>query len=393
MRVMAESTFDFIIIGGGLAGQSLAWRLRQGPLRDSRIALIDLSPKTSNDRTWCYWEREPGPFDHLVFHRWDRLRFHGPRFSSTLDIAPYSYKMIRGEDFYRFMEKELKVERFYGRVKSWESGPEQVVVELEDGQTIAGRWGFSSLLRKPVDKERYHYLDQHFKGWVIRTEAPVFDPGSATFMDFRVPQDDGLSFLYALPFDEHSALVELTFFSNKLFSGEEYDRMLKDLIPRFVTESPYEVTHEEIGAIPMTDYPFPRAEGRVVFIGTAGGHTKASSGFTFWRLQKNIDAMVRQMEDTGKPFPLPRIAAARFSMLDSVMLRVLEDGKPSGAGLFESLFRKNPAVRVLKFLHEETRLSEELQLMGSLPLFPFLKAFMKEIWKKLARKFKTNAQF
>ena len=80
-------------------------------------------------------------------------------------------------------------------------------------------------------------------------------------------------------------------------------------------------------------------------------------------------------------------------MLDSVMLRVLQDGKPSGAGLFESLFRKNPAVRVLKFLHEETRLVEELQLMGSLPLFPFLKAFMKEIWKKLLRKFKTNAEF
>ena len=378
-----QATFDFILIGGGLAGQSLAYYLLQGPLRDRRIALIDLEPKSSNDRTWCFWEKEPGPFDPLVCQRWDRLHFFSPSFSQVLEITPYTYKMIRGADFYHFMEKELadapRVDRFYGRIKKWETTAEWVEVTMEDGRQIRGNWGFSSLLPQPVDKQRYHYMDQHFKGWVIRTDKPAFDPAAATFMDFRVPQDQGLSFLYALPIDAHRALVEITFFSNRLFSSQEYDDMLRAMIPAFVTDRPYEVEHTEIGAIPMTDYPFPRAEGRVVYIGTAGGHTKPSSGFTFWRLQKNLMQLVNQLEQTGSPFPLPPIAPARFGLFDSTLLNVLDSGALSAGDLFAGLFRHNPPARVLKFLNEETSWLEDLRIMASVPTLPFLKAFLKEL--------------
>lgn len=379
--------FDFIIMGGGLAGQSMAYRLLQGPLREKRIALIDLAPKTENDRTWCFWEQKPGLFESIVYHRWDRLSFLSPSFSGELEIAPFSYKMIRGEDFYRLVDRSLEAapqaERFYGKIQKWEQGKERVTVTLADGREISGRWAFSSIPAAPVDKGRFHYLDQHFKGWVIRTESPVFDPSSAVFMDFRVPQDKGLSFLYALPVDERRALVEITFFSNTLFTGEEYDAMLRDLIPEFVTRVPYAIEHTEMGAIPMTDYPFPRSEGRVVFIGTAGGHTKPSSGYTFWRMQKNLEALVGQLEKTGSPFPLPPIAPARFSLFDSTLLSVLEKGDPPGADLFADLFRHNPPQRVLQFLNEETTWAEDLKIMSSVPLVPFLSAFVREAAKRV----------
>ena len=388
-----DTAFDFIIIGGGLAGQSLAWHLKQGPLCNARIVLIDQAPKTSNDRTWCFWEREAGPFDFLVCHRWERLRYFSEGFSTALDIAPYTYKMIRGGDFFDFMEKELAVERMYGKVLGWNSTEDGVEVRLEDGRTLRGRWGFSSLPGGGIDKTRCQYMDQHFKGWVIRTETQAFDPASATLMDFRVPQDQGISFLYTLPVDAYSALVELTFFSNKLFTGEAYDRMLRELIPPFVTRTPYVVTHEETGAIPMTDYPFPRADGRVVFIGTAGGHTKPSSGYTFYRLQKNLMALARQLEKTGSPFPLPPIAPSRFGMLDSTMLRVLGSGTVSAGDLFAGLFRKPHPSRVLKFLNEETSWGEDMKIMASLPVAPFLKAFLAEAGKRFFRFRQTNAQF
>lgn len=381
---MTGTTFDYIIIGGGLAGQSLVYHLLQGPLRHKRIALIDAAPKTQNDRTWCFWEQAPGPFDRIVHHRWDRLDFFSPRFSGPLDIAPFQYKMIRGMDFYAFLEAEFSkapnVGRIYGKVRSWKTLDGGVEVELEDGRTLRGAWGFSSIPAGPVDKERYHYLDQHFKGWVIRTDEPVFDPSSATFMDFRTPQDQGLSFLYTLPTGRHTALVELTFFSNKLFSSEEYDRMLRDLIPQLVTRSAYRVEHTEMGAIPMTDYPFPRSDGRVVFIGTAGGHTKASSGYTFWRLQKNLQKMARQMETTGSPQPLPPIAPARFALFDSTLLNVLEKGELPGGDIFGGLFKNNPPARVLRFLNEETSVAEDLRIMSSVPLGPFLRGFVESLF-------------
>jgi hypothetical protein len=49
------------------------------------------------------------------------------------------------------------------------------------------------------------------------TDRPVFDPGVATFMDFRVPQEGGTCFVYVLPTDPRRALVEYTVFSPEVW--------------------------------------------------------------------------------------------------------------------------------------------------------------------------------
>ncbi|MBK7406765.1 MAG: hypothetical protein IPJ40_01025 [Saprospirales bacterium] len=141
--------------------------------------------------------------------------------------------------------------------------------------------------------------------------------------------------------------------------------------------------HTEMGAIPMTDFPFPRSEGRIVYIGTAGGYTKPSSGYTFWRLQKNLRRLVGQLEKTGSPFPLPTLAPARYGLFDSTLLHVLDSGALSAGDLFADLFHHNPPARVLKFLNEETTWIEDLKIMASVPTAPFLKAFIVEMRKKL----------
>jgi lycopene beta-cyclase len=42
--------------------------------------------------------------------------------------------------------------------------------------------------------------------------------------------------------------------------------------------------------------------------------------------------------------------------------------------IFTLLFRKNPPGRILKFLDEDTSFAEDLQIMASVPSFPFLQA-------------------
>ena len=100
-----QKHFDYIITGGGLAGISLLHYFLQSDLRDKKILLIDKSEKTENDRTWCFWEKEAGAFEFLVHHRWQHLNFYMPDFADALDIAPYTYKMIRGIDFYNYGQK------------------------------------------------------------------------------------------------------------------------------------------------------------------------------------------------------------------------------------------------------------------------------------------------
>ena len=48
----------------------------------------------------------------------------------------------------------------------------------------------------------------------------------------------------------------------------------------------YTIVEEEFGVIPMTNTNFPFFKDGMYYIGTAGGQTKASTGYTFRFIQK-----------------------------------------------------------------------------------------------------------
>jgi glycine/D-amino acid oxidase-like deaminating enzyme len=67
---MRKDSFDYIIAGGGLAGLSLAFYLNESEhLRGKKVLIIDRDAKRRNDRTWCFWEREPGAFEDSSLSR------------------------------------------------------------------------------------------------------------------------------------------------------------------------------------------------------------------------------------------------------------------------------------------------------------------------------------
>ena len=72
-----EASFNYIIAGAGCAGLSLLYRLLKEPLLNSmKILVIDKETKIQNDRTWCFWENQPGLFEPIVYHQWKKLEFH-----------------------------------------------------------------------------------------------------------------------------------------------------------------------------------------------------------------------------------------------------------------------------------------------------------------------------
>lgn len=369
--------YDYIIAGAGAAGLSLAYHLVQAGLRDKRILLLERAPKTLNDRTWSFWEVGESPFESVVFRKWNRVWFHGEGISRRLDIAPYAYKMIRGLDFYTFMQRWIaeqpNISLHYGEVTHLEEAPEGVQVEA-GGQVFMGRWAFSSLYRPGPKNPRYHYLLQHFKGWVVRTPRPAFDAGAATFMDFRLPQEGAVRFAYVLPFDTQTALVEYTLFSPELLPPDAYDAGLRAYLEGPLGLAQYEVLETEFGVIPMTDAPFARRPSpHVLNIGTAGGCTKASTGYTFRRIQQQSRRIAAALAQTGRPF-YREPTFNRHAYMDSVLLNVLVHRRSPGKQIFSDLFRKNPPQRVLRFLDEETSLLEDLQIMSSVDIPAFLRA-------------------
>ena len=100
--------YDYIIVGGGAAGLSLAYHLAQEPrLADKKVLIIEPEAKTQNDRTWSFWADTPGVFDGIVAHEWGKIAFRSPGFERVIDLGRYRYKTINGLDYYRFVQQAL----------------------------------------------------------------------------------------------------------------------------------------------------------------------------------------------------------------------------------------------------------------------------------------------
>jgi hypothetical protein len=83
------NSYDYIIAGAGCAGLSLAYHISKSSLQNKSILLIDKASKTENDRTWCFWEKEPNLFENIVYRKWRKVDFYGADFADSLDLGKY----------------------------------------------------------------------------------------------------------------------------------------------------------------------------------------------------------------------------------------------------------------------------------------------------------------
>jgi lycopene beta-cyclase len=238
---------------------------------------------------------------------------------------------------------------------------------------------FNSVLFQIPKLPQKYYLVQHFKGIFIKTTAPVFKPEEPTLMDFRVAQHQDCRFMYVLPVNAHEALVEYTGFSETALEQEEYDREIQTYLRDLLNITEYDITHEEVGSIPMTDAPFSKSlSEQVINIGTAGGATKASTGYTFSFIQRQCAAIAKNLAQGRKPLAGSQTLLDKFAFYDSVFLRVLTEKKQQPWEVFHAMFSKLPASLILKFLNEETSLLEDLRIMNAVDKHIFLPAALKQ---------------
>jgi len=377
------TSYDYIIAGAGCAGLSFAMHLiDSGRFSDKKILIVDQHAKSENDRTWCFWEKDAGLFEPIVYKEWKQLLFHSHKITKALDISPYRYKLIRGIDFYTHCLTHIRNQPNFTFLKT----PVDKIFSDEHGtriqvgeEVIKSQFVFNSILfERPTLSAKQCWLLQHFKGWVIKTNQPVFNTEVGTLMDFRTSQEQGATFFYVLPFSETEALVEYTLFSPSLLSDQEYEAALQQYIAEQLHISSYRVLEKEFGVIPMTNYTFPSLQGNIINIGTAGGQTKGSSGYTFQFIQKRSKALVESLIKYGHPFKVVN-DSRRFHFYDSVLLHILHKRSLRGADIFTDLFKKNKASEVFAFLDNETSLADEIKIISTLPTLPFTKAALQQL--------------
>ncbi|MEN9696942.1 MAG: hypothetical protein RLZ56_363 [Bacteroidota bacterium] len=387
---MDNKGYDIIIAGAGCAGLSLLYALLNHPtLKSQSILVVDQSFEKSNDRTWCYWEEQPGVFDSLVVKSWEAISVHKGSMNRVLTTAPFTYKMLQGVDFYNhvmdFAKGFFNVHWVTAKINSIDTEGDKGIVQWEGGEAIA-KSVFSSVL--PLDQlytvsqqaQKETFLWQHFKGQLIQFEEAILDDDVAKLMDFNVQQKGATGFMYVLPLDKQTALVEYTLFSSNLLTDSAYQAEIDFYLQIHYPQKAFSVLHEERGAIPMTTQALAKSIAPIYVIGTLGNAVKASTGYAFRFIQQQVTQIVTALA-ANKTAPT-EVHQGRHAFYDAVLLYILKRNLMEGSEIFARIFAKNKAATIFKFLSNSSDIWEDIKIMRSLPTRIFLPAAIKVLLRR-----------
>lgn len=376
--------FDYIIVGNGLAGLQLAIAFAKDSFfKNKKIALIDKSTKSTNDKTWSFWEKGEGKWEDIIKNTWHQSIFYSSKKSKTLRLSPYSYKTIEAIDFYNYAKAIIN------NTNNITFIVEDVIKITDKNKTIVetknnlytSNHVFDSRLPKDffLKSNNYSNIIQHFKGWTIETATPEFNLQQFTMMDYRLKDGEKTSFTYVLPFSETKALVEFTYFTKEMVANTTYDKYLEKYISEILKIKSYKILATEHGRIPMSVFPFEKySQKNITKIGTAGGWVKASTGYSFKNSEKKVKKLIENLKNNQSPSK--NLINSKYKFYDKIFLKVLYDENEKGEWIFKNFYTKNSIETMFKFLDEDSNFFEEFKIMKSLFSFSFIKAFFKTLF-------------
>ena len=126
----------------------------------------------------------------------------------------------------------------------------------------------------------------------------------------------------------------------------------------------------EKGAIPLF-YPSFKNEIKTINIGSAGGMTRLSTGYTFLNIQEHSRFIVKNIEKTEKikTFNIGK----KYQFLDKIFLKVLEQYPEKMPKIFFDMFKTSSST-VIKFLSNKSNIFEDIGIISKMPKLIFIKA-------------------
>ena len=348
--------FDYIIIGGGCAGLSLAYELDlHSKLKDKTLAIVEHRDEYKRDKTWSFWKVSPHNFEDCTIKSWDNFTINIPSHLKHVDCKNMPYQTIDSGLFYQKIINKIKQNNNIYFFKN--------INEVNTENSFI----FNSVGDKIDNKSS---LWQHFSGIEIETSKDFFDEKIFNLMDFDCDQKNSVHFFYTLPFSKTKALIETTWISDlNNTSLNDYDIQLKDYIEDKLKIKNYKINYKETGAIPLF-HPNNIKKLNQIEIGTAGGMTRLSTGYTFLNIQeqsKYIRKNIENIKDT-KIFSIER----KYEFLDNIFLKVLKKNPERMAQIFYKMFNSSPNT-VINFLSNKSNILEDISIISKMPKWVFLK--------------------
>ena len=178
-------------------------------------------------------------------------------------------------------------------------------------------------------------------------------------------------FFYTLPFSKNTALIETTWLSNlEDQSLMDYDLQLENYIENNLGIKNYKINFIEKGAIPLF-YPGFKSDDKTINIGSAGGMTRLSTGYTFLNIQEHSKYIVKNIDkvEKMKAYSIGR----KYQFLDKIFLEVLENHPEKMPKIFFNMFKASSNTAI-KFLSNKSNIFEDINIISKMPKLIFMKA-------------------
>tara|TARA_B100000073_G_scaffold82227_1_gene62735 strand:+ start:1004 stop:2068 length:1065 start_codon:yes stop_codon:yes gene_type:complete len=348
--------FDYVILGGGCAGLSLAYQLDiNNKIKNKTLAIVEMREEYKRDKTWSFWKITDHNFDDCIIKSWNNFTINIK--SETYEVLnkEYPYQTIDSGLFYQKILKQLKQNKNIEYFKNTN--------ELKLENSII----FNSF---PKKENHENELWQHFKGLEIETSKNIFDDEIFNLMDFDCNQKKNVHFFYTLPFAKNRALIETTWLSKMNDKSlEDYDIQLETYIKDTLKIKDYKINYEEEGAIPLF-YPRNKVDKNKINIGSSGGMTRLSTGYTFLNIQEHSKYLVNNIDQIQnvKPYHIGK----KYEFLDKIFLNVLKSHPDKMPEIFFNMF-KAPPKKVIKFLSNKSNIFDDLSIIFKMPKWIFVK--------------------
>ncbi len=350
--------FNYVIIGGGCAGLSLAYELEiNNKLKNKTLAIIETRNEYNRDKTWSFWKVFDHNFEDCVIKNWNNFTIKTSNNCHKLQNKKFPYQSIDSGKFYKKVNSKLSTNSNVSFFKNINE------INLKNS-TI-----FNSVFRgEELSKSR---LWQHFKGIEIETSEEFFNEQEINLMDFDCDQRNDVHFFYTLPFSKKRALIETTWLSNlESQSLMDYDLQLENYIKNNLGIRNYKVNFSEKGAIPLF-HSSSKKDDHIINIGSVGGMTRLSTGYTFLNIQEHSKYIVKNIDKIKKikSFNLGK----KYKLLDQIFIRVLKRYPKEMPKIFFNMFKASSNT-IIKFLSNKSNIFEDINIILKMPKLIFIKA-------------------
>jgi len=348
--------FDYIIIGGGCAGLSLAYELEIfEKLKNKTLAIIEPREEYKRDKTWSFWKVFNHNFEDCVKKSWNNFTINSPSQTKYIECKATPYQTIDSGIFYKKIISKLKLNKNIYFFKN--------INEISQDNSII----FNSVNET---KNNNSNLWQHFCGVEIETRNDFFDDEIFNLMDFACDQRNRVHFFYTLPFTKKNALIETTWISeltNK--SLNDYEEQIDNYLSNHLNLRQCTINFKEKGAIPLFRQKNIKKKN-VIQIGSAGGMTRLSTGYTFLNIQEQSKYIRENIENIkrAKLFEINK----KYDFLDKIFLKVLKNNSTEMGNVFYKMFESSPSS-VINFLSNKSNLYEDISIISKMPKWIFIK--------------------